>query len=175
MERTDPSGIHTVILDAGPLIHLDELDCLFLLADFPNLIVPPSVQREVERHRPSALRNPAVRFTELPAPSGHALPLALGEAFNLDQGEQEALSFCFTNPKSVLLTDDAAARLAAKTAGIRAHGTIGLVIRAARRKRLQPAEVVRLLETIPSKTTLFIKQRLLDEIIEKVKSEYGLH
>lgn len=44
-----------VVCDAGPLIHLDELDCLDLLGDFPEVLVPEAVWREVLKHRPSAL------------------------------------------------------------------------------------------------------------------------
>jgi hypothetical protein len=32
-----------VICDAGPIIHLDELDCLDLLNDFKELILPATV------------------------------------------------------------------------------------------------------------------------------------
>jgi hypothetical protein len=43
---------HTVVVDAGPLIHLDELDCLDLLGDCQPLVVPEAVWIEVRRHRP---------------------------------------------------------------------------------------------------------------------------
>jgi hypothetical protein len=55
MERTDAAPVRTAILDAGPIIHLDELGCLPLLSDFQELIVPIAVWQEVERHRPVAL------------------------------------------------------------------------------------------------------------------------
>jgi hypothetical protein len=41
-----------IVCDAGPLIHLDELDCLDLLSDFPDVMVPKEVWREVQRHHP---------------------------------------------------------------------------------------------------------------------------
>ena len=31
-----------VVCDAGPLIHLDELNCLELFADFEEIVLPPS-------------------------------------------------------------------------------------------------------------------------------------
>jgi hypothetical protein len=40
-----------VIADAGPVIHLDELSCLYLLADFGRVIIPETVWMEVQRHR----------------------------------------------------------------------------------------------------------------------------
>ena len=42
----------TVVVDAGPLIHLDELSSLDLLADLSPLLAPKSVWQEVRRHRP---------------------------------------------------------------------------------------------------------------------------
>jgi hypothetical protein len=44
-----------VVADAGPIIHLDELGCLDVLADFGRVIVPETVWLEVQRHRPLAL------------------------------------------------------------------------------------------------------------------------
>jgi predicted nucleic acid-binding protein len=169
MERTDAARVRTAILDAGPIIHLDELGCLSLLFDFQELLVPIAVWKEVERHRPSALNADQVAFIKQQAPSLSSSLYALCEAFNLDRGEQEAMAVCPLRPGAILFTDDAAVRLAAKTAGIRAYGTLGILIRAIRRKQLTPAEVVSLLEQIPLRTTLFIRKNLLQKIIEEVK------
>lgn len=46
-----------VVCDNGPLIHLDELDCLPLLSDFSPVLVPNQVREEVNRFRPDALSN----------------------------------------------------------------------------------------------------------------------
>ena len=51
-----------VIADAGPLIHLDELSSLDLLADFGNIIVPNAVWCEVENHRAQALKHPGLNL-----------------------------------------------------------------------------------------------------------------
>ncbi|MCR4322056.1 MAG: hypothetical protein NUV74_17195 [Candidatus Brocadiaceae bacterium] len=53
MERTDYTTIQNVILDAGPIIHLEEIDSLHLLMDFKRLILPDAVWSEVEYHRQS--------------------------------------------------------------------------------------------------------------------------
>lgn len=169
MERTDAAPLRTAILDAGPVIHLDELGCLFLLSGFQELFIPHAVCKEIERHRPYALNSGQITFVKLQAPAPSSALYALCEAFNLDRGEQEALAVCPLHPGAILFTDDAAVRLAAKTAGIRAYGTLGILIRAIRRKQLTLAEVVGLLEQVPSRTTLFIRKKLLQEIIEEVK------
>ena len=42
----------TAVVDAGPLIHLDELQSLDLLQDLSPLIAPEVVWWEVRKHRP---------------------------------------------------------------------------------------------------------------------------
>ncbi|NJM12176.1 MAG: hypothetical protein HC889_10085 [Synechococcaceae cyanobacterium SM1_2_3] len=65
------------------------------------------------------------------------------------------------------MTDDTAARLAAKTLAINAHGTIGLILRAMRRSQLSKTETLALLREIPQRTSLHIRPALLTEIIEQ--------
>ena len=60
MATHEPAGV--VVCDAGPLIHLDELGCLDLLADFSGVLVPEAVWQEVKRHRASAVRRRKVKL-----------------------------------------------------------------------------------------------------------------
>jgi predicted nucleic acid-binding protein len=173
MEKTDQAFIRKVVLDAGPIIHLDEIGCLNLLSDFDEPLVPESVWKEIEHHRPSAFQKTEVSFIKTNIGIGKTEQV-LSNAFNLDAGEKEALSLCIQHAGSILLTDDTAARLAAKTLNIRSYGTIGILLRAIRRKQLKPIEVIRYLEQIPLTSTLFIKKSFLNEIIDVVKKEHSL-
>lgn len=106
--------ISSVVCDAGPLIHLDELDSLSLLNDFDPVLMPKQVWREVAHHRPGALSNSVLRWQKVdvvvsPEPSFQTLVQTL----SLDFGEQAALKLMQTHPQAIFLTDDAAARLAA--------------------------------------------------------------
>jgi len=175
MEKTEQPPVQKVILDAGPIIHLHEINCLHLLSDFKALLVPVAVWKEVESHQPSALRNSALPFIEMPGIEdldSHIIMLC--NAFNLDEGEKHAISLCVQHQDSIFLTDDTAARLAAKNIGLRVHGTVGILLRAIRRRQLEPDKVINFLEIIPVKSTLFIKSSLLKEIMEKIRKEHGL-
>ena len=55
-----------VICDAGPIIHLDELDCLDLLNDFKEIILPATVTKEIKKNRKLALEKIRRKFIELP-------------------------------------------------------------------------------------------------------------
>lgn len=158
-----------VICDAGPLIHLDEVGCLDLLADFDRIIVPDAVCAEVERHRPAVFSH--LEVTLLRTIASQLIPpklSALTRIFTLHAGEWEALRLALECPKSIFLTDDTAARLAAGNLSIKTHGTIGILIRAIRRKQRSKHEILEILTSLPERSTLHIKQNLLESVISEV-------
>jgi len=170
MARIDQQG-PIVVCDAGPLIHLDEIGALDLLADFQRVLVPAAVWREVQRHRPAALAHPSLVIERLepvlPAPPGLE---TLSQVLSLHSGEWEALRLILEHP-GLLLTDDTAARLAATSLGIRAHGTIGILIRAIRRNQRTKPQVLALLRSLPASSTLHLKRSLLDTVIREVENQ----
>ncbi len=175
MEETEHLLIQRVVLDAGPIIHLDEIESLHLLKNFKELLIPEAVWKEIEYHRPAALNINNIPFIKIPVLMDIDSPLAiLCNTFDLDEGESQAIFFASMQQNAIFLTDDAAARLAAKSIGIRAYGTIGVLLRAIRRKQLTAQEVIKHLEEIPSISTLYIKHTLLQSIVEEVKKGYGL-
>jgi predicted nucleic acid-binding protein len=156
--------------DAGPLIHLDEVGCLDLLSDFQAVLVPEQVWQEVEHHRPGALSRHDLNIQRVSVDiSEDASFQALVRTLTLDLGEQAALSLMELHPDAILLTDDAAARLAANGLGYRAHGSIGILLRAIRRQQRTPGEVLSILRDLPIRSTLHIRSDLLQEIIAQVE------
>lgn len=172
MERIDPSSI--LIADAGPIIHLDELDALAVLASFDRVLVPAVVWQEVERHRPSALSTSGIPFSMVSATTSPSTTLSiLIRGLSLHLGEQEALVLMEQHPQALFATDDAAARFAAVQLRMRVHGTLGLLVRAVRTKQLAAQEVLLLLEQLPKRSTLFVRPALLAEMIADFKKEFG--
>jgi predicted nucleic acid-binding protein len=165
IDRTSP-----VVCDSGPLIHLDELGSLDLLGDFATVVVPEPVWLEVERHRPAALLALPGAFERRGVEVAvDARFSALVRSLSLDAGEQAALSCAELQQGGVLLTDDSAARLAAKALGYRAHGTLGILLRALRRRQRSRSQVLSLLRSIPTSSTLHIRRELLEEVIDEVR------
>ncbi len=160
----------TVICDAGPIIHLDEVNQLTLLADFSRILVPEQVWLEVQLHRPAALQHSVPPLEQIPVNiSSQPTFQTLVKTLSLGIGEQAALSLMQIHPDSIFLTDDAAARLAAVTLGYRVHGSIGILLRAVRRQQLSRDEVTAILRALPEKSTLFIRPTLLAEIISTLE------
>jgi predicted nucleic acid-binding protein len=159
-----------IVCDAGPLIHLDELNCLTLLNEFDQILVPHQVWQEVKHHRPAALSKPELILQQVDVTiSTQSVFQALVRAFSLDLGEQAALSLMQGYSDAIFLTDDAAARLAAATLGYRVHGTIGVLLRAIRRHQRTQDEVLTILRSLPAQSTLHIRAELLQEIIERLE------
>lgn len=159
-----------VVCDAGPLIHLDELGCLELLSDFARVLLPASVWDEVSRHRPGALASPRVTPERSTAEAPLTAELAgLQRLFALHGAELDALRLAREVSADLFLTDDTAARLAARQLSLPVHGTIGIVVRAIRREQKSKDEVLSILRSLPTVSTLHIRQTFLEEIIGEVE------
>lgn len=163
-------GSPEVVCDVGPLIHLHEVDCLDLLSGFAAIWVPDAVLAEVEQHRPAvlAIDSPKLRRLRTDTIRNPRL-LAVARAFSLHRGEMAALACLQNRPQAILLTDDAAARMAAQALGLRAHGTIGVLLRAIRYRQRERKAVLSILRSLPRISTLYIQNDLLTRIIEQVE------
>lgn len=160
------------VLDAGPLIHLDELGRLNLLNDFKELLVPQVVLDEALKHRPG-LRSVELLNLEIisePPPLPVDL-LKLADDLALHAGERAALAVLIARGGQFLLSDDAAARTVALAVGFQTHGTIGLILRSHRRGMVSKGEALQLLRELPTRTTLHLRKELLDSILATVAAE----
>jgi len=171
MAGIDPS---LTVTDAGPIIHLDELDCLDLLSDFGELLIPIEVWDEVVRHRVclgadriAGLGGCVVRNPGVPSPRLRALVGSL----RLDRGEAAALALMELRGAPLFLCDDAAARLAAESLGFPVPGTIGVLIRSIRRGMRSREQVLDILRRLPHDSTLHVSRELLATVITRIEQE----
>lgn len=146
------------VADAGPIIHLAEIDSLELLFVLDKLYVPETVYEELDAGGlPSGITDlPYERVTpEEPLPTRQ----------ELDAGEKAALAVAGER-SAVLLTDDMAARDAAKDAGIEVHGSIGLVALAFSRGRIDKDEAANRMRELQRETSLFVTDAVVERGIE---------
>ena len=164
-----------VVCDAGPLIHLDELGALELLPIFPQFWCPRQCGLKLRSTvRP---RFPTLVYLCSASHRKKKVPPeldALNAIFSLHIGEWEALRVALEYQSSLLLTDDTAARMAAGSLRIAAHGTVGILVRSIRRGQRTKAEVISILESIPTRSTLHLKRSLLDRVIAEVLASASL-
>jgi predicted nucleic acid-binding protein len=156
----------TVVCDAGPVIHLHELDMLDLLKGFQSLLIPHAVSEEIIQHRTIAFTD--FGFTIKPDPQPDAALHEIQRIFCLHKGEMAAIGLALQNPPCLFLTDDAAARLAAHQFRVEVHGTIGILLRAVRVRQRSAGQIRIILENLREKSSLHIKKDLIELALRKL-------
>ena len=121
----------SVVVDASVLLALATLDRLGLLRDlFYELIIPPTVSREVSRTLPQL--PDWIRVIQ-----PHAVN-ATRDSLGLHQGELEAIALALEVKASLLILDDLPARRHAVGLGLAIVGTAGVLVMS-KRSRLLPS------------------------------------
>ena len=149
------------VADTGPVLHLAEAGTLHLLPLLGEIALPPAVQDEFGRLRPG----------ESIAKFGNVHPLTASSAAQavdwrkaglVDRGEAEAIALARQIGADYFLTDDAAARLLATTLGLRARGSLGVILWLAGQRSISRNEAADYLERLAG-TSLWISPRIMLE------------
>ena len=145
------------VSDAGPLIHLTEINSLELLSAFDTLLIPETVYEEVEAGGvPDGLSDLSYKLVE-------ADESRVG-AEELDAGERAAIAVA-KEQGVVLLTDDLTAREAATDAGIQVHGSIGVIALGYGRGHLDRDESAGRMRALQRETSLFVTEAVVECVI----------
>lgn len=138
--------MRVVVADAGPLHYLVLIEAVEVLPVlFGRVLVPGIVCAELDRPRtPAAVRAWLARhpawLDPRPTPSVATLPLP-----ELGDGERAAIALAQAVGAALVLMDDRAGVAAARTHGVTATGTLGVLERAAARGLVDlPAALARL-------------------------------
>lgn len=152
------------VADTGPLIHLAAIDALPVLSIVDELVIPQAVYDEL-----------AVG-TVPPALDDLAYEVVAGASTevdeNLDHGETAALAIA-ADRDAVLLTDDLAARDAAKEMGIRVHGSVGILVFAYAQGVLTKADASEQMRALQAETSLFITDAVIERGIALLEVSYN--
>jgi len=117
------------VVDASPLISLDRIGSLDLLARLGHeLVVPASVLAEVARGPNPIAPDQIGAHRAVSVPTIHPVVAA----WDLGIGESEVLSWALSTAGSTAILDDRAARRCAATLSIPTRGTLHVVIEAKR-------------------------------------------
>lgn len=158
-------GLAAAISDAGPLIHLAEIGSLTLLSVFGALHIPDAVWSETVGQ--GRVLESAV--SDLANVQRHALPQSQVVQFvrqndlaRLQEGERECLCLCQRFGVDTLLTDDLAVREAAKRLNLIPVGSLGIVVRAYRLRRISLSEAERHIADLYDVSSLFVARAIVE-------------
>ncbi|MDY6818198.1 MAG: nucleic acid-binding protein [Halobacteriales archaeon] len=151
------------VLDAGPLIHLTEINSLELLATFDTLLVPETVYEEVDAGGvPDRLADLSYELVE-------ADESRVGTE-ELDAGERAAIAVA-KGRGVVLLTDDLAARKVATDAGVEVHGSIGVIALGYGHGLLDRDEAASRMRALQRETSLFVTEAIVERGIRILEGQ----
>lgn len=165
--------VSAAVVDAGPLIHLAEVDGLAFLRTFAALHIPDAVWSETVR--PNRVRE--VDLAELRNIHRHTLPQAYIAQFlqatgleGLQPGDVESLCLCQHIQVSTLLTDDLSVREAAKQLSLTPVGSLGIVVRAYHVGHISLVDAERYLDALYDTSSLFVTRAIVDLAIEQLRA-----
>ena len=168
-----PAGHTVAVADAGPLIHLAEIGSLSFLLTFDSLHIPEAVWAETV----GAGRIAETALLDLGIALRHNLSAVQVSTFvnrnglqALHAGETASLTLCDHLGVSLLLTDDLAVRDAARRLGIKAVGSLGIVVRAYGQGRVSLADAEQQIENLYVSSTLFVTRAVVDLAIAQLRA-----
>ena len=157
------------VCDAGPLIHLSEIQQVSLLSQFEPLIVPESVIAEARTFScPPAL---SIKVSRPSQSSLELLEILLST--RLDRGETDCLALCNEDRDAIFLTDDLRARKAAEGLKIPVPGSVGVIVRAFRLGMISQEAAERTLFDLGDAKTLFISRAIIVSAVSELRRPRG--
>lgn len=154
------------VSNTGPLIHLFEIELLKILDIFSTVIIPRAVEEELKRYRINITSK--IKIVDLEDKAKDNVKL-LTNQYDLDLGEASAISLALHKRADYFLTDDLEARNVAKRYGLEVHGSVGIILRAFRDKRLSKIEAIKNVHELKKKSSLFITEDIIFQIINAIE------
>ncbi|MEK6960160.1 MAG: hypothetical protein AABX47_03240 [Nanoarchaeota archaeon] len=148
--------IEAAVLDAGPLIHLNEAGTLSALGVISKRCVTPEVADETRDPSPLKL----VRIIPLDAPRKDYSKLLM-ERDEIDLGEATSIALCRKERIRLFFTDDLDARDCAKREGLSANGTLAIILRNLREGLMSQEQTMQTLDNLHNLSSLYITSDLI--------------
>ncbi|MBI2144151.1 hypothetical protein HYU17_03305 [Candidatus Woesearchaeota archaeon] len=152
------------VSNSGPIMHLNEIGAMKTLRIFRQVYIPPEVGRETTHiKKPSA-----IQISELSAKAKDLAKLLIIKNA-VDLGEAQAIALAASRGMRIFLTDDLAARDAAKQQNLEPHGTLGILLRAFREGIITKSAAISYVELLRTRSTLFLTKDLVEWINAEIE------
>lgn len=157
------------VSDAGPLIHLSQIDELKSLQIVDRLLVPSEVEEGFGKgDSPKRLDDLDMIDVNHLKGKGANSAGALSREYGLDLGEAEAIVLAKKEDISLIFTGDLGARRTATMRGLEPHGSVGILLRAYRDGIIEENEALTAIRDLHTESTLYLTSDLTNKAIEAV-------
>ena len=156
------------VIDAGPIIHLDELGVLEWLHHMGEIFVPESVAYEAEKHR----RGVTAKLAGHIVAEAEFMSRKLADVIRLHDlhtGEIAALAWVEKFGADLFVSDDRAARAASDDLGYESTGTLGVITNATEAGVISRTDAIGLIESVRNRSTLHASTALLQKVIARLR------
>lgn len=162
-----------IVSDTGPLLHLAEANALDLLKQAGEVYIPATVEAEFRYHNNNLTpQKPDWLKTTPLSPTHKEQALLWQQAGLIHAGEAEAIALTMQLSADWLLTDDAAARLFAKSFQLETRGSLGVILWAAATGKLSQPDAQTLLDNL-TRSSLWLSPRVIVEAHVALKKIYA--
>lgn len=141
-----------MISNSGPLIHLAQLNALFLLRQlYKEVTITEKVETEVvergkeEGYADALLIERGIQKWIKVVKAQRKIDFS---GFGLHDAEAEVISHALNEKFDLVLLDDDAARELARTLGLKVRGSIGIIIEALQMKKISKKEALKFLDAL---------------------------
>lgn len=160
------SGVKKAVLDAGPFIHLEQVESLHVLDLLDEKIVSQTVKSEIGSE---TFGNIEAEIRNLEG-EGKDKAKYLTNRYGIELGEATALVLCQQLNEDLFLTDDLDARDVANKLDLEPHGTLGIVTRAYSEDLISEQEAKVMVRELQDESSLFITSDLVEWAKDKIES-----
>lgn len=160
--------IKQAVFDTGPFIHLNEINRISLLTLFQRILTTNEILTECRRMIDKIKKLKNIEKKELTGKSKDMAKYLVGR-YGLDLGEATGIALCNQELIMLFFTDDLEARRVAKNLGFEPHGTIAIILRSFKEKKITKKEAEQLIEDLYSNSSLFLTSDLKDWTFREIE------
>lgn len=160
--------IKTAVSDAGPFLHLEEVEQLGLLDVVKAVLTTPEIMDERGKITESLKRLKGVRQKEL-TPKNKDITKYLMRRYGLHLGETTGIALCKQEQIKLFFTDDLEARQIAQVLKLKPHGTLAIVLRALKERLLTKEQATKAVHDIYEKSSMFFTKDLESWTINEIE------
>lgn len=161
--------IKEAVFDAGPFIHLSEINRLELTRVISTILTTEYILRECEYLRNSIRKFDHIQEKPLKSKSNDFAKYLVNK-YTINFGEATGISLCKQENIKLFFTDDLEARDVANQLGFEAHGTLAVILRVFKEKILPKKDAIELIEKLYHESSLYLSKDLKDWTIEELKN-----
>ncbi len=168
ISKDTPSTIKKAVFDAGPFIHLHEIEVLKFLSLFKQILTTEEVLEECRKIKSIIIKISNVKQKEL-FPASKDFAKYLINRYGLDLGESTGIALCKQEQIKLFFTDDLEARNVAQRIGFEPHGSIAIILRSFREKIISKEQTKMVVENLYLHSSLFFTKDLKEWTIKEIE------